>query len=243
MEEENVKKEEKAEVKDKKGKHTEKKKHNGLRVIGIVLFILVAIFIGNTIRKYYVFNTYMLATNEYETKDNFKKVQTRYRNNVPDVVVTGYQKEDKTLIKTAIENKTALVRYYDKKTKEEITKYEARQEKVATVEKEKQPTQELQVVGFYGEMSAWSNLLQALRSTIISENYKGKECYKITRDGELELWIEKATGLVIKMSSGYVKHSDGSIESLYYEMDYEFGTVTDEDVAKPDLKGYKIQTE
>ncbi len=62
------------------------------------------------------------------------------------------------------------------------------------------------------------------------------------------MWIRKKfglikeTGLVVRQSSGYfVGDETTTNERCYHDYTYEFGTVTDKDVAKPDLTGYKIQ--
>ena len=51
------------EIKKVNTKKQEKKGHHVLRIIGMILFIVVAIYVGNVIRNFYILNTHMVATN------------------------------------------------------------------------------------------------------------------------------------------------------------------------------------
>ena len=64
------------------------------------------------------------------------------------------------------------------------------------------------------------------------------KCYKIFVSNKFQvdeatLWIEKKTGFVLKLKEFF----DG--ETITYENTYEIGTVTDDDVKKPDIQAYK----
>ncbi len=70
------------------------------------------------------------------------------------------------------------------------------------------------------------------------ENINNKECYKIFVSNKFQvdkatLWIEKETGFVLKLESFFDQ------ELITYENTYEVGTVTDDDVKKPDAQAYK----
>lgn len=223
----------------------EKKKYKlVLQIIVISIIMLVTIFIGNTIRKFYIFNTYMAVTNEYSTKENYKKILIQYEEDEVGFAVMGYKKGDKTLVKMYSEDNTKTISYYDKKKQESITKVEVGKDKVAFVKQEDEAPVLVSSVAYiesFTEISTWQNFLLALHSKIVSETYKGKECYKITAYGDLEQWVDKETGLIVRQSGGYYQYKDGTMKRLYHEYNYQFGIVTDEDVKKPDLTGYKIQ--
>lgn len=223
----------------------EKKKYKlVLQIIVISIIMLVTIFIGNTIRKFYIFNTYMAVTNEYSTKENYKKILIQYEEDEIGFAVMGYKKGDKTLVKMYSEDNTKTISYYDKKKQESITKVEVGKDKVAFVKQEDEAPVLVSSVAYiesFTEISAWQNFLLALHSKIVSETYKGKECYKIIAYGDLEQWVDKETGLIVRQSGGYYQYKDGTMKRLYHEYNYQFGIVTDEDVKKPDLTGYKIQ--
>lgn len=242
MEEEKVELE-KEETKDKKGKHA-KKQHNGLRVIGIILFILVAIFIGNTIRKFYILNTYTVATSIYKEKDNYKKTITQSNGTKDGVQFTiqGYKKGDKTLVTSMLSGERKLVSYYDAQTKESIVKIDSNGDKVAIVKQDEDmsPAPSIDITGWYTTDSAWLNFLMALQSKITSEECNGKQCYKIEINGA-KIWIDKETHLDTKTINGYTKNSQGVETPNIQDYEYEFDTVTDEQVKKPDITGYKVQ--
>jgi len=70
------------------------------------------------------------------------------------------------------------------------------------------------------------------------ESINGKECYKIfikhkLQENEATLWIEKETGFVIKNELNF----DGELATC--ENTYKIGTVTTDDIKKPDLQEFK----
>lgn len=243
MEEEKEVKVEKTEevVQKNKEERPEKKRHNVLRVIGMIIFILVAIYVGNVIRNFYIINTHMIATNEYSTADNYKRTMVQYRGNDPYAIITVYRKGDKSIEKIAVvQDNAKMTQYYDKQKKEAILAFDSR--KVAVVEQNTHDrTATVAIIRTFENLSAWQNFLLSLRTIITTEEYKGKECYKINIIGYSEIWVDKETGLEIRKYDGYSKNSEGIRKSIYNDFDYEFGTVTDEDVKRPDLTGYKIQ--
>lgn len=221
----------------------EKKGHHVLRIIGMILFIVVAIYVGNVIRNFYILNTHMVATNEYSTKDNYKETRITYKGNEPYVTMIGYKKGNKTLVNVEAKQKHTTIAYYDKQTQESIVKFSVDENKVALVKQsEWPPVPSIAEIKPFGGLSAWQNFLMSLCSIITSEKYAGKDCYKINICGYEEIWVDKETGLVVRQSSGYfVGDETTTNERCYHDYTYEFGTVTDKDVAKPDLTGYKIQ--
>ena len=59
-----IKKEEKVNRRGKRAKQTETK-YVGLRIIAIILFVYLAVYVGFTIRNYYILNTYTVAMKAY----------------------------------------------------------------------------------------------------------------------------------------------------------------------------------
>ena len=213
-------------------------KHIGLRTLGIIILVILAIFIGITIRKFYLINTYILAMAEYAksnnyyieiTNDNVRKIQQYYKDGKSVAIMTP---TDTRMLYT----------YYDSKTKESIIRFDSDGDKVALVSvTDNKPVPTVQIVQIYGnEMTTWQKLLTAALSRVRTEEYNGKECYKIETQG-MKVWIDKETYLTVGLTSGYMKNSDGTEEPMITNYEYEFGTVTDEQVAKPDLTGYKVQ--
>ena len=73
---------------------------------------------------------------------------------------------------------------------------------------------------------------------IIPTTYNNKTCYKIVTKTETVI-IDRETYLPVYCLSKYhnSESGDGTIERTY---EFSVGTVTDEDVALPDLEGYEI---
>ncbi len=69
----------------------------------------------------------------------------------------------------------------------------------------------------------------AINSKIKSTKYEGKECYVITKNG-IEIIVEKSTGFTFKSI-------DKKYDFIMYG-DYSVGTVTDEDIQRPDEVKY-----
>ena len=72
-----------------------------------------------------------------------------------------------------------------------------------------------------------------LYTLIYSEEYNGKDCYVLSIGTEYKKWIEKDTGLVVKIESG----NNTSTEVLSIE------TNTVNEIYKPDLTGYDVRKE
>ena len=98
-----------------------------------------------------------------------------------------------------------------------------------------------------------SNFIEFIRiaftSKIATENCNGKECYKIdyypsnivTEKGNAIIYVDKETGLIVRMLSGKDVSENGEIINLISDYYYEFNNVTEEDMKEPDLTQYEIK--
>ena len=100
-------------------------------------------------------------------------------------------------------------------------------EKHASIHKNSM-SEDRKLIGF--SKTFLENLEYSMYKSIQTVNLNGKKCYFLKYD-DSKIFFDIETGFAIKAI-----HEDG--KTMDYE--YEFGTVTDEDVAKPDLAGYKI---
>lgn len=101
-------------------------------------------------------------------------------------------------------------------------------------------------------VSLYLNLGKTFLMSIDTYKYSnGKECYvlkyKYEKPQNYEIWIDKDTGLPIKeirreAEKSFFAGTDivKQIRDMVEEYTYEFGIVTDEDVAVPDLSEYEI---
>lgn len=71
----------------------------------------------------------------------------------------------------------------------------------------------------------WGNIVLAFRVNIKTEKYNGNKCYVIKSNNDTDLYLDQETYLNVK--------EEDTVNSSSVEYTYEFGNVTDEDVAKP----------
>ena len=92
------------------------------------------------------------------------------------------------------------------------------------------PSRTTHFIFFTGE-NIFENLFIAITTSVDKIELNGKECYLI-RDGNTEKFIDVNTGFAIKMIDNQNNRT--------VDYKYEFGTVKDDDIAKPDTTGYTI---
>lgn len=92
-------------------------------------------------------------------------------------------------------------------------------------------------------------IVNSVCSSIKSAECNGKECYKIQEfyssnflylEGGSTMYIEKGTGLPVRIESGVISTNNGTTNTLI-DYQYKFNCVTDEDLKEPDVNEYKIQ--
>lgn len=216
-------------------KHAKEVKFVGLRMFGIILVILLTIFVILSLRKFYILNTYAVAMEEYSKKDNY----TLSIDNNQGTKNTVYYKDGKTVYVLKPTETRQMYNYQD--GNESILKIDSDGNKVAIISKyDLLPTAPRIISAFGEKMTVKQNFLLSLITMITEEDCNGKDCYKISVQG-MKVWIDKETYLTVRICNGYSVSSDGTKTPLETNYEYEFGTVTDEQVAKPDLTGYKIQ--
>ena len=231
-----------------------------LIALGIILLILLGIYL-------YQFITICSISNKAEnslSSNNFYKETTDVLGNGKTAVTRTYYKEGKyksiSEIYTEEGIETSFTKYATVDSDESIRIQE--ENKKITVEKgefTKMANKEENLKGVNLPFDTNSFILKLGTAFIMSINTDtfqvGKEYYvlnnRFERAKNWEMWIDKETGLPIKIinregrksfytGTQVVKEVNDNIQ----EYKYEFGTVTDEDVAVPDinsLSGYTIE--
>ena len=226
-------------VAKKQTKEIQEKKHIGWRLLGIILVMCVTIFIIILLRRFFILNTYAIAMAEYSKKDNYSI--TLYENQPTEnsIISQSYYKDGKKVFILQPSENKKMHSYCDKE--QWIVKIDNDQNKVALVSKKIATVTGPVVVSAFGEgMSAWQNFLLSFTTQITEEECNGKDCYKVDLDG-MQVWIDKETYLTARIANGYLQNSDGTKELAATNYEYKFGTVTDAQVAKPDLTGYSVR--
>lgn len=208
-------------------------KHVGLTIIGIITLIFITCFMILTLRKFYVLNTYAVAMEKYGQKNNYK---VTIQSNDGGNNITYYKDGVSVLILNPKENRQMYC-YND--ASESILRIDSDGNKVAIISKPN-TMGAAKVISAFGEgMTAWQNFLLSLTSIVTEEECNGRDCYKVILNG-MKVWIDKENYLTVRVANGYAVSSDGTKTPFVNNYKYEFGTVTDKQVSKPDLTGYKI---
>ena len=207
-----------------------KKYNHKLKTLKIILLIIFLLFVVVVGRKTWILSSLSHKAQETETQEtrNFRSKVINYKDG--EVIIwDSYSKGDVILL--------YITTYGENTNKKEQIIYKSSEEKfVLTDDGETKTMKELGDV-FINPISFTSdlfleNIWLAMTTSLEKITLQGQECYMI-RDGDMEKFINPDTGLAIKLVDNVVNRT-----SDYY---YEFGNVTDEDVARPDTTGYVVE--
>lgn len=206
----------------------EKKKMKLRKKILIIILIVVIIFFIITLRKFIILSKIKKLSEEYINKNNFYAEIYSLENNGSITIRKSYNKGSKYLTKIDILGKDVneirkLTVYNDQDGQTGII--ESGEGKKSILDEDvlggeitinaclEQPTDFLQKIEF------------SVLSKITTEEYSYKECYLIEFPEGVRYWVDKETGLILREINA------GTVNDFYYEFD----TVKDEDIAKPDI--------
>lgn len=217
-----------------------------LKCIGIIILAIILIFIIATARKTIIINNIENKIKKYEKMDNYY-IRTRTYDGDSLSISEYYNKGNVTKSETISLNensgKNKMIRTYN--GKESNTYMESDESKVAILN-----TNSSIIKEGIDNCIETNNIIEtiklALTSKITTEYCNGKLCYRIQisyepyqNSEDLILYIEKETGLLIRMHNGTRIYEDEKISGIY-DYTYKFNTVTDEDVKEPNIEEYDI---
>lgn len=202
-------------------------------LICLVLIIIVSIslFLGLTTRKLMIFRELKAKSSQYENISNYYERVS----NTSGINIEYFCKEDKAkliIISEKYEPRKITVCSNGEKTNTYIE--ESNGNKITTTDPNK--AEKPNILGFQFEGDFWYWLKMAIISNIKKTELNGKECYYINGSYLKETYVEKETGLILKMQNGTKNN-----EPIIYEYYYEFGKVEDNDFIEPDISEYEIQ--
>lgn len=210
----------------------EKSNHGLLKAILVLIGILViAYFI-------FVMRNYMILKDIHEKASKYKDL-TNYTYQVRGILgdysslYTITKKDNVTRYETKNEDKKdrEIIIWKDLEENEGIVSFI--NQKTAIVDKAENIVSPVSDLPF--EFTEVNNGIDgiALYTLIYSEEYNGKDCYVLSMGTGYKKWIEKDTGLVVKIES----ENNYSTEVLSLE------TNTVNEIYKPDLTGYDVREE
>lgn len=206
-----------------------------------ILLVFLAVFILFTIhllRNFIIISNLENVSKDFANKTNYiANVYSLQSNSVN--ILKSYNKDGKylSLIETKVNNinDTRKLTVY-KSGNEGIGIIQAGDKKIAFINNENIVGGGIQVVTFrmFGDESG-INLLQKLFLSAVArintEECNNKETFLVEMPAGWKIWVDKENGTIVREING----------GLVTERNYEFDTVKDEDVIKPDITDCEIK--
>lgn len=226
---ETVKKEpEKAEKKDdntfrkvESQKVKKESKHGFLKAVLVIIGILVIAYLVFVIRNYVILNKLYEKAKVYKDATNYT-----YHATGPISEYTAYVKDGTTRLDmdNFEDDKHDFIIWADENTEESIMAFP--NQKVAS----KNPFSSVVVAApFDLAQSDYLFMNTMLFALITSDEFDGKDCYVLNLGSDYILWVDKATGLVVKRQT--------TTETMEFT-NIEVNNV--DEIYKPDLTGYTV---
>ena len=209
-----------------------------LKIIGVILLIVIAIFLIHTIRNYVIISDLQNKISKYANSTNYRTKSVTTENDGSVVTMEYYKKDNKEVVflERMANNEVTKISMYSNGERTDVFT-ETKDSKVAQLN-----SGTIMSLGIYNHLendSKWQTILGCISAKIKSVDYNGKECYivkefmssnSLISEG-VETYIDKETGL-------FVKSIDAGIVN---EREYEFNTVDDSIFTEPDISQYTLK--
>lgn len=208
----------------------EKKKMKLWKKILLVVLALIVVFAIFTLRKYIIITKLINASKGYVSKTNFMVDSYSLSNDTASLTRTYYKdgnlySEAQTFSHNILDERKITT--YNKDN-EKIVIIQAGEDKVLLSNGNIAPVY-VNTINEYDDIKFKIPL--AITSKIKTEECNNKECYLIEISKDYKIWVEKETGIIIRvMDFTY-------ITNRYYTFDI----VKDENIVKPDTTDCNIQ--
>lgn len=255
---ENMQKEVLTDTKGKNKKEVKymKKYRNKMRILSFILLAIFSVFIGTTIRKAVVLANLAQKAEETVKSTNYHMTIYSYNrgrawvheefilNGKRKVKLVQYQEHGTSILQSFIYQTEGG------EVKENIY-MDGQGEKKAILGRTIDTQNEY--VGAEMRPLRTENIIHLLCNAVItsvqSKLLNGTECYLVTNFKGLHtgnygggVYINKENGLVMGSTEYEVDYGDGiKRKAIGREIEYEFGTITEEDFIEPDISKYQIQ--
>lgn len=245
-----------------------KKYNHKLRILEVIIFMAIIIFLGVTFQKMIIISSMQKKFMKYEEKDNYYVKISSYQG---DIIYFSeiYNKENKYKSKISnlwiADNNTRMDiletygdEYSQKCYRTDNYNDKDNNKKTVTLYQEGSIKEFKRILGMsnFETNNIWELFIMAITSDISSENCNGKECYRISyrfftgshiipiiwqQENYRQIYyLEKETGLPIRsINNRDIKINNGKKEEIL-DFEYDFGNVTDEDIKEPNINEYQI---
>ena len=176
-----------------------------LKIIGIILLIVIAIFLIHTIRNYVIISDLQNKISKYANSTNYRTKSVTTENDGSVVTMEYYKKDNKEVVflERMANNEVTKISMYSNGERTDVFT-ETKDSKVAQLN-----SGTIMSLGIYNHLendSKWQTILGCISAKIKSVDYNGKECYivkefmssnSLISEG-VETYIDKETGLFVK---------------------------------------------
>ena len=216
-----------------------------IRYLILILVLVLLVFLILIGRKLIIIENLKGSINKYISSNNYYVKSSNYNSSNGSITnIETYNKNDIQLVKytnLSTDNPTEMIVYHNGDTTNSYI--DVGGEKTAKLnfgELRTSISNDIYPNNFY------QDIIMAMFSSITSEECNGKQCYKIRNipkditsvlPNEI-LYIEKDTGLEIKR----INYNDLDEPENYIStnFEYQFNTITDEDVKEPNINEYTV---
>lgn len=201
---------------------------NKLNILKLIIIVIVVIFLVVVGRKMFILSSLTNKANSLKNENNYYAELSSYSNG--SVAVTkSFTKDGNYLFTyTKFQKDSNVVKLIDyKKDNDELHLVENGESKFIA---KNNPSLNVRPI-FLDFDNFFNTLVFSVSSHIDSITLDGLDCY-VLKDDNVEKFIDKDTGLIIKMID-----YNNNVTTDYH---YEFNVVKDEDIVKPDTTGYEL---
>ena len=235
------------------------RRRNTIKTILVSVGIIFLIFFVFYLRKFIIVNDFMNKAKESAKSNNIYREVSKMVTEDSVAITKEWYKDGKYKLQTDIYSEKGVENfmtvYATVNSNERITIFENSKEvRIQKDESAKMRNEEknLKPVNFQ-HCSLINKLQTAFNYSIHTSTYHiGREYYVMNKmfdkNSNYEIWIDKDNGVILReFGNGVIrKFFEGTNVTkeeiqMKSEYKYEFGIVTDEDVAVPDLTAYKVE--
>ena len=232
----------------KKEENKTKKKIAVSTIIKAIILIVVLVFIIILCRKIIIIKDLQNKVSQYMDLSSYSIKSVTYKGNsisLDECLVNG----DRYITSTNLideENNNKATNFSDGKT---VNLYiESDGAKIAMLDTEAGAPSKKEVMDCLETDSLGEFIYMLFHARISTDICDGKECYRIENlrnssvlylaDSYTTVYIEKDTGLLVRVINVNLK---GENKDLVIDYDYEFNTITDDDIKEPDISEYEMK--
>ena len=208
-----------------------------LKILGIIIAILIMLVLMHTIRNYMIITDLQNKISQYSSSTNYHSKYVTTEDSGVIVTMDYYKKDNNEVVflERNLNGETTKISMYTNGGKTNVFT-DTKDKKMVQLDTETKIW--INIFNQLETTSKWQTFIGSIGTKIKETNYKGKDCYYISRfvsEGTLTfegaaMYIEKDTGLLVKTIEG----------TTVSEREQEFNNVDDSIFIQPDISQYTV---